>query len=430
MPENKNIELRSEEVQEILTCIPHWMIRWGNLVILIVLLTVFFMSWLIKYPDIISAEVIITTNIPPEKVIARTAGRIEAIFINDKQHVNKQTPLAVIENTANFNDVFLLKSCLDTINIENEDVIFPFYLFKNMQLGELENPFATFEKNYILNQLNQKLKPFENEKKALKLEDYQIRERLWILRQQKKINEEELILKKNELNRVETLYNKGVLTLQEFENKKLEFIQNEKNFKSLLSTISQLKSGLISNDKTINSTIINEEKELFSLENNAKQSFLFLKKSLADWELNFVLKSSILGQVTFLKYWKENQTITSGENIFTIIPSEKEGFVGKTKVAAFNSGKIRLGQKVIIRLSNFPDREFGVLKGTVGNISLTPDNEGFLLIDILLPSELKTSYNKTIPFKQEMSGKAEIITEDLRLLERLLYQFRDLIRRT
>ena len=430
MPENRNIELRSEEVQEILTRIPHWMIRWGNLFILIALLIVFFMSWLIKYPDIISAEVIITTNVPPEKLIARTSGKIQAIFIEDKKLIAKQTPLAVIQNTADYNDVFLLKSCLDTINLENDSVVFPFHLFKNMQLGELENPFATFEKNHILNQLNQKLKPFENEKKALKLEDYQIRERLWILRQQKKINEEELVLKRNELDRVESLYKKGVLTLQEFENKKLEFIQNEKNFKSLLSNISQLKSMLISNDKTINSTVINEEKELFSLENNAKQSFLFLKKSLADWELNFILKSSISGQVTFLKYWKENQTITSGENIFTIIPDEKDGFVGKTKVKAFNSGKIRLGQKVNIRLNNFPDREFGILKGTVKNISLTPDNEGFLLVDIALPSILKTSYNKTIPFKQEMSGIAEIITEDLRLLERLLYQFRDLIRRT
>ncbi len=430
MPENRNIEFRSEEVQDILTRIPHWMIRWGNLVILIALLIVFFMSWLIKYPDIISAEVIITTNVPPEKVIARTSGKIQAIFIEDKKLIAKQTPLAVIQNTADYNDVFLLKSCLDTINLENDNVAFPFHLFENMQLGELENSFATFEKNYILNQLNQKLKPFENEKKALKLEDYQIRERLWILRQQKKINEEELVLKRNELDRVESLYKKGVLTLQEFENKKLEFIQNEKNYKSLLSTISQLKSVLISNDKTINSTAINEEKEFFSLENNAKQSFLFLKKSLADWELNFVLKSSISGQVTFLKYWKENQTITSGENIFTIIPNEKEGFVGKTKVKAFNSGKIRLGQKVNIRLNNFPDREFGILKGTVKNISLTPDNEGFLLLDIALPSILKTSYNKTIPFKQEMSGRAEIITEDLRLLERLLYQFRDLIKRT
>ncbi len=29
-----DFQLRSEEVQEILTRVPHWMIRWGNMVVL------------------------------------------------------------------------------------------------------------------------------------------------------------------------------------------------------------------------------------------------------------------------------------------------------------------------------------------------------------------------------------------------------------
>ena len=50
-----DIELRSEQVQEILTKIPHWMIRWGNLLILIILLLVLLFSYFIKYPDVNSA---------------------------------------------------------------------------------------------------------------------------------------------------------------------------------------------------------------------------------------------------------------------------------------------------------------------------------------------------------------------------------------
>jgi hypothetical protein len=52
-----------------------------------------------------------------------------------------------------------------------------------------------------------------------------------------------------------------------------------------------------------------------------------------------------------------------------------------------------------------------------------------LLIDVILPNGLETSYKKEILFQQEMSGTADIITEDLRLIERLLYQFRDMFRR-
>jgi len=42
---------------------------------------------------------------------------------------------------------------------------------------------------------------------------------------------------------------------------------------------------------------------------------------------------------------------------------------------------------------------------------------------------LTTSYKKQIVFQQEMSGTADIVTKDLRLLERLLYQFRDVFKR-
>jgi len=50
-------------------------------------------------------------------------------------------------------------------------------------------------------------------------------------------------------------------------------------------------------------------------------------------------------------------------------------------------------------------------------------------LDIELPNGLQTSYKEKINFQQEMTGTADIITEDLRLLERLLYQFRDVFRR-
>ncbi|WP_051590621.1 HlyD family secretion protein [Flavobacterium daejeonense] len=117
------------------------------------------------------------------------------------------------------------------------------------------------------------------------------------------------------------------------------------------------------------------------------------------------------------------------ENVFVIIPDKEKGFIGKIKAPVLNSGKIKTGQKVNVRLSNFPDNEFGMLQGVIKNISLTPDKEGNLLIDVIFPKKLETSYHKIIPFQQEMSGTAEIVTEDLRLIERLLYQFRDVFKR-
>lgn len=429
MPESKEIELRSEEVQEILTRVPHWMIRWGNLVILIVLLLLFLMACIVKYPDIVSAEITITTQTPPEKLVARSSGKIEKIFVENRTFVPKNSPLAVIQNSADYKDVFALKAIVDKIDISDKQFAFPFEKLISLNLGEIEGSFAVFEKDYVAYELNKNLLPYQPEGIAQNAEGIELKERLSLLIQQKEISEKELEFKKKELDRYKKLYEKGIIAAQEWETKNLDYLQVEKNFRSLIASISQMKSSINDLSRNKRATKISESRDNVSLYRNTMQSFSQLKKAIADWELAYVLRSSISGEVSFLQIWTENQTITSGDNVFTIIPKNQNNYVGKVKAKALNSGKIKESQEVNIRLSNYPDREFGIIKGKIKSISLTPDKDGNLLIDVSLPNKLETSYHKKIAFQQEMTGTADIITEDLRLIERLLYQFRDVFKR-
>ena len=427
MPDNNNIELRSEEVQEILTRVPHWMIRWGSIVVLLIVLSLFFVSWLVKYPDVITTQIVITTNIPPEKLVTKISGKIEVILVKDKANIRKNTPLAIIENSANYNDVFLLKNIVDSIDIDKNK--FPFDKLKSAQLGEIESHFALFQKESIANELNSKLQPYKVEGSAQSYEAIQLKERLSLLESQKSINQNELILQKSDLDRYESLFKKGIIAAQEMEKQGLIYLQSQKNYKSVLSTISQLKSSLNELNKNNKITQINENTTTVNLQRNVIQTFYGLKKAIKDWELSYVLRSSIDGKVSFLQLWAANQTVNAGDNVFAIIPTNETNYIGKLKAPAQNSGKIKIGQTVNIRLANYPDREFGIIKGVVKAISLTPDKEGNLLIDVSLPKGLATSYKKEIIFQQEMAGSAHIITENLRLIERLLYQFRDVFKR-
>lgn len=422
-----DIELRSEQVQEILTKIPHWMIRWGNLLILIILLLVLLFSYFIKYPDVNTAQITITTQVPPEKLTARTSGRIEAILVKDNDVLEKGTPLAVIENTANYKDVFLLKSIVDTIDLKRTP--FPFEMLAFTQFGDVENQFALFQKEYSSEALQKQLKPYQVESIAQGFEARQISERLSLLASQKSITESELELQKNDLTRYETLYKKGVIAEQEFEKQKLNYLQSQKNYKNLLGSISQLRSSLNELNRNSKTTKINATKDAINLERNVIQSFFQLKKAIKDWELNYVLRTAIRGRVSFMQLWAENQTVSAGDQVFSVVPVDNEVYIGKVKALAQNSGKLKAGQSVNIRLANFPDTEFGIIKGKVKNISATPDKEGNLLIDVDLPNGLDTSYDKKIVFQQEMIGSADIITEDLRLIERFFYQFKNIFSR-
>jgi multidrug resistance efflux pump len=429
MPEHNDIELRSEEVQDILTRVPHWMIRWGNIVVLLILFSMMVGAYFVQYPDIVTAEVIITTQNPPEKLVARTSGKIAEILVADRGEVQPKTALAIIENTADYRAVLALKNCIDTISINASQFNFPFEKFSNLQLGEIQNSFTIFEKDYIAYDLNRDLHPYSVEKTAQSAETNQLQERLLLAQQQYQISQNELQLKKQELERYRALHEKGVIATQEWESKNLDYLQSEKNVRNISTQLSQMRSSINDLKRNSGNTRINESKDNINLLRNVLQSFTQLKKAINDWELMYVLRSSIKGQVSFMQIWVKNQTINSGDQVFTIVPTDSKNYIAKVKAPAQNAGKIKLNQTVNIRLANYPDREFGIIKGKIKSISLTPDKEGNLLIDVSLPNGIETSYDKKIIFQQEMSGTADIVTEDLRLIERLLYQFRDVFKR-
>jgi len=429
MKDKENIQLRSEEVQEILTYVPNWMIRWGMTFVFTIIVMLLFISWFIKYPDIIATEVIVTTSVPPEKIFTKINGKMEVILVENNLEVNKNELLAVIENSANYKDVILLKSITDSITVNNANFYFPIEKLPVLTLGEITSDFIVFENNYSNYLLNRDLNPYKNEAMANKMSVTQAKQRLNILISQKELNSKELLLKEKDLIRKKTLFTKGVIAEQEYEMKQLELIQSRKSHEGMDAQISQLKEALSNSKKLLKGGQINKTFEETNLFKNVIQSFFQLKKSIKDWEFKYALKSSIKGKVTFLTIWNENQTVNSGENIFTIIPSGNSSYLGKVMAPAHNSGKIKIGQSVNIRLENYPANEFGMLTGSIKRISLIPDNEGFYLIDVDLMDTLITTYNKQIEFKQEMRGVAEIVTKDLRLIERFFYQLRNIMER-
>ena len=100
---------------------------------------------------------------------------------------------------------------------------------------------------------------------------------------------------------------------------------------------------------------------------------------------------------------------------------------GKALLPVQGSGKVKVGQRVNVRLTNFPDQEFGYLIGRVESISNIPTPEGFYVLEIIFPSGLTTNYDRQLPLTRQMAGSAEIITDDLRLIERFLMPVRKLI---
>lgn len=93
----EEIELRSEEVQEILARPPHALVRWGITVFFAVLAFFFIAGCFFKYPDVVSASVTITTEHPPVWIVARGSGKIEEVYRKDRDSVWTGDIIAVLE---------------------------------------------------------------------------------------------------------------------------------------------------------------------------------------------------------------------------------------------------------------------------------------------------------------------------------------------
>jgi len=424
-----DLEIRNEDVKDILSKVPHWMIRWGSLLFLLLILLVLVLSWFIKYPDIITGEATLTTEIPPQKEFARISGKIDTLYVKDKQSVKENSILAIIENTANHKDVFVLKSIVDTLTMTKKNISFPFNELPILFLGEIEINFSQFENDYFQYKINKELDPFSNQVLANEVSLAEVKRRLQGLDAQRSLSQNELDFKKKDLERNELLFKKGVISAQDYENKQLDYSNIERNYQNINLTISQLRESLRNAKNTSKGTNYKKVREETQLLKSVLQSYNFLKNAIKEWELKYVLKSKINGQVSFFNFWNTNQNVNTGDLVFTIIPNNDSRYISKILTPKTNSGKIRIGQQVNLSLYDYPEYEFGVIKGRVERISTTSNSQGNYLVDVSISKDLTTSFGKIIVFKQEMKGTADIITEDLRLLERLLYQFREVFNR-
>lgn len=91
---------RSEEVQEIMGRVPHWIVRRGIGLILFVILVLLVGSYFFRYPEKVTAEVRILSTVPSARIAVSEKGRIRSIFVYNSDTVHKGRLLAIVEHDA------------------------------------------------------------------------------------------------------------------------------------------------------------------------------------------------------------------------------------------------------------------------------------------------------------------------------------------
>tara|TARA_R100001143_G_C3359637_1_gene134690 strand:- start:1751 stop:3073 length:1323 start_codon:yes stop_codon:yes gene_type:complete len=431
MPQNNNIptqletngnqpglDVRSQEVQEIIGRPPHWLVRWGITAFFGVLGLVLLSAAVIKYPEVIHAPLHLTAVDAPLSLESRINGKLVRITTDNNRDVEQGEVLAWLESTAHHQEVMHLGETVDSLRVwlleGNLQRLRDLSFEQFANLGDIQNTFQGFEQAYreFVSFLPGGF--YSRQWEILEQELAYTRDLLEKLHVQKEIQQEAYNLALLEVETQKRLAENDFIA-------PMELARAEAEFSSRRLPLQQTESAIINNFVSQ----IAKEREIMELDKRIEdqhsmflQSVHILNSAIDQWKTNYLISAPFAGKVVYAGILQESQTLTTGQPLFYIQP-DNISFFGELAISQASFGKIEEGQPVQVRFSGYPYHEYGSIFGRLDYITDFPVRDSLFFAKVSFPDGLVTSYGREITPRNGMTGQAEIITQDMRLLERV-----------
>jgi HlyD family secretion protein len=426
MKERRPEILYSDPVLEIMGNPPRRILRWGTGVMFSVFVLFILFSWLIRYPDTIPAPVEITTSNPPVTLVSKITGNIKYLYVKEKEKVSAGQLLAVMETTASMEEIEKLQAIVDTIR--RPELLVSANLPEFSELGELQEAYGSFLKD-LANLKNYMENDFNGFKIASLTDEINgIQEYINRLIVKEKLYSENQNLEVRKFRRDSLLFVNKVIPESELEKSHQSLIRINIELQQVRLDRSEKLIEMAEKRQLLQDYNIKRVEDREKLVAVLRESFMNLKASIKIWKNTYLLISPVEGIVSFTRFWNANQSVVKDEPVITVVPLESGNYLGRVNLKMQRSGKVRPGQKVNIKLSGYPYLEYGMVRGVIKSKSLVASRDAYI-IEIDLPDGLTTLYGMKLDFSQNMQGTAEIITEDIRLLQKIVNPFRYMISR-
>ena len=413
------------EIEEIISNKPPLLVRWGTVYFLVLLLMVGLICWFIQYPDIVVASAKLNSVNAPKQVVTRTDGKLTKITVKENEKVEAGEILGYMESTADPKSVQEVSIQIDSISYfidqrRTDEIIklFPDYNTNQefiSNLGELQAPYQIFIQSFITFRDFLSSGFFLRKKKMLTADMQNIQRLHEILATQKILLEQDLSLTNENFTANESLVKDKIISALDYRNEKSKLIAKQ-------LTLPQINASIVSNEGQQNE----KQKEIAELENQIIvqknifiQTLQTLKSQVQAWEIKYLLKSPVSGIVSFTGFFQENQEMKVGQSLFYVQPENTTYFV-EMLIPQYNFGKVKSGQQVLLKFQAYPFGQFGSVAGKIDYINSISSDSGYLA-KVSLPAGLITNYNKTLQYRNGLFAQADIVTENMRLIERFYY---------
>lgn len=418
---------RSVEVDEIISAKPGFWVRWGITILFFLMLFICSLSFFIHYPDQVAVKAKLTSINSPKEIRIKMAGKLLKLNVAEGRTALQGHLLGYVESRANPEEVMLLSRIIDSLrwimNTNQTELISRYNLQCYQNVGEIQQSYQAFMHDFGLFKQYLSEGYYLKKKYMLQIDQTYLQRLHDNLTQQKEMLLENLGLAKETFDANSKLRDQKVISPLDYRNEKAKYIERTIG-------ISQINSSLITNEDNQHQKV----KELLQLENEiAQQKEIFsqalnlFKDQIDEWKTKYLLIAPIDGKVAFAGFFQENQQVQADE-IFCYINPENSIYYAEVFIPQYNFGKVRQGAKVFLSLPSYPFQEYGSLEGKLDFISHIATDSGYAA-KIRLNSDLRTTFNKQIQYREGLIANGEIITNDMKLSDRFLNQVRSLFKR-
>lgn len=408
-------ENHSEEVNEIITAVPAWILRRGIMVVFFVILSIILLAAFIRYPDVISTSLKINSLNAPKPVYAKRAGKLMELLLPENKKVEIGAPLAFLESTGSHRDVLKLSTQLKSLRelVLTAKPLSLSLLSPNSNLGELQAAYQNFYQEYVKYLSTQKGGYYQEKRIYLERDLQSIKGLKSQIVTQQKVQQKEYANIEQQYLSYQKLMAKNVIS-------KSEFQEQENKYLSGKYPLQQTETALLNNSVAY----ATKEKEILDLENTiAEQRAKFLQainSVISDtevWINQYVVLAPVSGTLGYAGVIQQNQSVAVNQELFVINPGNTD-FFGEIQIPQNNMGKIRIGQRTLIKMHSYPYEQFGMIRGNINYISDVAFRDSVFIAKVGFKTfESKDNLHKIV-LKNGMLGNAEIITEESSLLQR------------
>jgi len=415
--DNKNLEIKSDDVQEILGTPPSWLVQWGTVLMALVLLGLTLVFWKLEYPDEVRGDLVLRSTNPPKTILANTDGMVENLFVKAGQKVERGDELLVMNSLAKYEDIISLSEFIVEMGLMKSSELNKVSLPRDLELGIIQESFAELRlqlnKYQFSNRQSTNYERITQVKEQIGKIENEIE--LTIKRKNNSIEQQKLRIDRQKL--LKKKYPKES-TLEDLKSARADVVSVENEIEGYKGEISFKKR-----EKVELEFLISEIRNNSSFSNNEqlgliKQTIDQIEQEIFNWKKTYILKSSEGGSIILKNFFDSQNYYKKGSPIIAINLEQDEQIKAYATIPVENTDKVKKGQKAHLHLTVFSSVDYGYLTGTVIN-KKTQYQEGNCLVEIQLDNGMTSSKGEDLLFEPNMIGQVEIITEDRNVLERL-----------